>query len=193
MGCDIHLYKEKHVDGKWLAADEWQQDDYGDGESGIEVPWQKRFTDRNYELFGMLSSGVRTEHPFSFEPRGLPINCCKEIADCFKSWGIDGHGLSYLYLHELRDMLAYLDTETIRIEGMKDKEGLERLQASIASGNPDWQLLFPYCLSTNNPNYVDFEIDVPASFYVGRDLKKIIGSFDGIDGDNHRIVFFFDN
>lgn len=40
---------------------------------------------------------------------------------------------------------------------------------------------------------VNFEIDVPASFYIGDSLQKIINQFEGIDGENHRIVFFFDN
>ena len=68
MGCDIHMYKEKRVDGVWVAADEWTPDEYEEGR--MEVQWEKRFTERNYELFGALSKGVRSEHPYSFEPRG---------------------------------------------------------------------------------------------------------------------------
>jgi hypothetical protein len=193
MGCDIHLYKEKLVDGKWVTADEWRSYDYGDDDKGIEVPYEKRFTVRNYQLFGLLSKGVRSEHPFSFEPRGLPFNPCAEIAQESEGWGVDGHGHSYLYLHELKDMAVRLETATIRVSGMKDKASLEALRASIATGAPDWDLLFPYCGSTNNSSYVDFEQDVPASFYIGAGLKEIIEGFNGVDGDNHRIVFFFDN
>lgn len=193
MGCDIHLYKEKQVDGKWVTADEWSSYNHGEEDKGIEVPWQKRFTERNYELFGLLSKGVRTEHEFSFEPRDMPVNACKEVFDESERWGGDGHGHSYLYLHELKDMLAHLNSNTIRISGMKDKEGLAKLRESIASGKPNWDLLFPYCGWANSPNYEAFEIDVPASFYMGGSLQKIIDSFDGVDGDNHRIVFWFDN
>lgn len=193
MGCDIHCYKEKQVNGQWVTADEWQAYDYGEDEKGIEVPWKKRFTDRNYMLFGMLSKGVRSEHPFSFEPRGLPFNPCHEIASEAERWGIDGHGHSYLYLHELKDMLAYLNTVTINITGMKDQVVLAKLQETIDAGSPDWDLIFPYCEWTNQPGYVEFSLDVPASFYLGNGLKKLINSFDGVDGDNHRIVFFFDN
>lgn len=193
MGCDIHCYKEKHVGEKWLTADEWEAYDYGGEEKGVTVPWEKRFTVRNYQLFGLLSKGVRSEHKFSFEPRGLPFNACAEVVAEAKSWGRDGHGHNYLYLHELKDMLAHLEQTTIAITGMKDKAGLKALRDSTASGTPDWSLLFPYCGWTTDPDYEKFQVDVPASFYVCGDLKKIIDSFDGVDGDNHRIVFFFDN
>lgn len=195
MGCDIHLYKEKLVGGKWVTADEWQPFDYGDeeGDKGMEVPWEKRFTERNYQLFGLLSRGVREEHEFSFEPRGLPFNASNEVRAAFESYGCDGHGGSYLYLFELKEMRAYLDQAIVIIDGMKDADELAALKATIAAGEPKWDLLFPYCRSTNSPKYVEFEIDVPASFYMGESLDKVIAGFDGVDGDNHRIVFFFDN
>ncbi len=193
MGCDIHLYKEKQIEGMWVTADEWEAYDYGDDEKGFEVPWKKRFTERNYQLFGLLASGVRCEHPFSFEPRGLPFNLCKEIRAESEKWEGDEHGTSYLYLHELKDMLAFLETQTIRIKGMKHRDGLEKLLASISSGAPQWDLLFPYCQWSSAKEYEDFEIDVPATFYVGHSLQSIIDSFEGINGDNHRVVFFFDN
>lgn len=193
MGCDIHVYKEKHVDGRWVTADEWVAYDYGEGDRGQRVPWEKQFSDRNYQLFGLLSKGVRTTHPFSLEPRGLPFNPCSEVAAVVDGRGEDGHGHSYLYLHELRDLAEFLKTQPIRITGMKDTEGLAALQASIDSGNPDWDLLFPYCGWCSAPGYVEFSLDVPASYYVGAGLDEIISGFDGVDGDNHRIVFFFDN
>jgi hypothetical protein len=194
MGCDIHLYKEKFIDGKWIAADEWVKSEYDDEPNALEVPFEKRFTDRNYELFGVLSKGVRTDHEFAFAPRGIPFNACKEVADEAQGWGCDGHSHSYLYLHELKEMAKFLDTTTTRIGGMKNKEELKALQESIASGLPNWDLLFPYCKwASDSANYERFELDVPASFYMGDAIKRIISSFDGIDGENHRIVFFFDN
>lgn len=193
MGCDIHLYKEKHVNGEWVTADVWESSDYGDDENSIDVPWEKRFTGRNYNLFGLLSKGVRREFPFSFKPRGLPFNACQEIANNAEAWGCDGHSHSYLYLHELKDMREFLKTATLKISGMKDRDELAALRASIASDSPNWDLLYPYCQFTGMSSYEEFEIDVPASYIVGGDLDEIIGSFNGVDGDNHRIVFFFDN
>lgn len=191
MGCDIHLYKEKQVGGVWVAADEWKPDEYEPGR--MEVPWKERFTGRNYQLFGLLSKGVRATHPFSFAERGVPYNACAEYKAEVERYGVDGHSHSYLYLHELKDLMADLEAQKIRIAGMKHKDDLEKLNESIASGSPDWELLFPYCQMTTDKTWVEFSVDVPADFYVGEELKQIIDGFNGIDGDNHRIVFFFDN
>jgi len=193
MGCDIHLYKEKQVNGEWLTADSWGAYDYGDDEKGMEVPWEQRFTDRNYDLFGLLAKDVRRDHPFSFATRGIPFNACAEVAEESVKWDSDGHSHSYLYLHELKDMLTFLGKSTMKISGMKDKSELAALQFSIASGAPNWNLLYPYCQATNAEGYAEFEIDVPAMFSVGESLEKIIADFEGVEGENHRIVFFFDN
>lgn len=193
MGCDIHIYREKRVNGAWVTADRWEEYDYGDGEKGIEVPWQESFTDRNYNLFGLLSAGVRSEYAFSFTARGIPFNACKEVAECSARWGVDGHSHSYLYLHELKDMREYLNSATIIISGMKDAKELALLKESIESGNPDYGLLYPYCKWSSRSDYVEFDIEVPAALIIGGGLDKIISTFDDVDGDNHRIVFFFDN
>jgi len=37
------------------------------------------------------------------------------------------------------------------------------------------------------------DLGVNQKSYVVEDLNKIIKLFDGVEGDNHRIVFFFDN
>lgn len=146
MGCDIHAYREKKVNGKWITADKWTPYDCGDGEVGNEVKYDDRcFTGRNYHLFGLLSKGVRADFDFSFQPRGIPSTASSQYIDEVNSWGIDGHGHSYIYLHELKDMVEFLETKTTEISGMKDREGLDLLKKSINSGNPDWSLLFPYC------------------------------------------------
>lgn len=193
MGCDIHVYKEKFVDGKWLTADVWEEEDYGDGEIHKNVPWGERFTERNYNLFGVLSKGVRRHFDFGFEQRGIPFDACDEVAEQAENWDCDGHSHSYLYLHELKAMRDYLKTRTLPISGMKDKDELVALYASIKSGEPDWNLLYPFCQDTNASNYVDFAIDVPADFIVGNGFDKLIQQFDNVEGENHRIVFFFDN
>lgn len=193
MGCDIHLYKEKKVNGKWVTADEWAPCDDGDDDKGIEVPWENRFTGRNYELFGLLSKGVRREHPFSIEARGLPADASPEVREESEGWGVDGHSHSHLTLQELKDLHETVKAGKILIKGMKSASELAELKESIANGSPDWNKLFPYCGWTNIPGHVEFELDVPADFYVGESLKEIIDSFNGIDGDDHRIVFFFDN
>lgn len=191
MGCDIHLYREKHVEGKWLAADKWSKDEDGDY---LRVDYDDQyFTDRNYELFGLLAKGVRREHEFSFEKRGLPFDACDEIKACAGDWDCDGHSHSFLFLHELKAALTYTKAQTLTVSGMKDSKELEALNESIASGKPNWELLWPYCQWTNTAGHEHFEIDVPASLYFEDALERIIAGFDGVEGDNHRIVFFFDN
>lgn len=191
MGCDIHLYKEKHVDGRWVAADEWSDDEYEPGRK--EVPWKTRFTERNYQLFGLLSAGVRSDHPFALAGRGMPLSPSPEVAEENERWGVDAHSHSYLYLHELKELALFLEAATIKVSGMKDADELAALRDSIASGAPNWDLLFPYCAGTTDTRAVEFEIDVPASYYMGSALQRIIAGFDGIDAANHRIVFWFDN
>lgn len=194
MGCDIHCYKEKFLDGRWVTSDEWEAYDYGDGEKGVTVPWKKRFTGRNYQLFGVLSAGVRgVDLPFSFQPRGLPFDACSEVLSESAKWEVDGHSHSYLFLHELKALRDHLPNVTVCIEGMKNANGLRQLNESIESGNPDWELVFPYCQWTNDTTAVKFKVDVPATFYLGKDLDELIAMFDGVEGENHRIVFFFDN
>lgn len=193
MGCDIHLYREKHVNGRWLTADEWVDDDEYEIPTK-RVPYEKRaYTGRNYNLFGLLSAGCRTEHEFSFAPRGMPLVCSDEVRSANEWWDADGHSHSYLYLHELREMQAHIQTAMIEISGMIDPDRLQKLRDTIAAGEPDWTLLFPYCQGTSDQTWVKFKQDVSAQFYFGDCLKKIIDSFDGIEGDNHRIVFWFDN
>jgi hypothetical protein len=193
MGCDIHAYKEKFVDGKWSTADEWVAYDYGANDKGQEVPYEKRYTGRNYDLFGVLAKGVRREFDFSFEPRGLPLNPSPEVAAESAGWDGDGHNHSYLYLHELRELRDWLKAHTLPVSGLMGADQRERPQASIDSGSPDWNLLYPYCQGTTDRTAVEFKLAVPASFMVGDGLDEIIASFDGIEGENHRLVFWFDN
>lgn len=190
MGCNIHLYREKFVAGKWVTADEWK-DEYGDGQ---DVPFEKRFTTRSYSLFAILAGVRERETPvFKLKPRGMPIAACSEVVAACDNYGNDGHSHSYLYLHELTELANLLASNKQMISGMMHREQLKRLEASIASRSPDWNMLFPYSQSTNAPGHIEFKVAVPADFLVGRHLKEIIDSLTDIGGDQQRIVFWFDN
>jgi hypothetical protein len=190
MGCDIHLYKEKKIGGSWVTADEWQEDKYEEGRK--EVPYEKRFTDRNYNLFGVLA-GVRQEYPFSLTPRGLPFNMSPEVKADAEMWDADGHSHSYLSLAELKDLRDFLQKEKLRIEGMKHKDEVAALHATLATDTPNYDLLYPYCKWGSSPDLIEFAVDIPASYIVGGALDRIIESFDGVEGEDQRIVFWFDN
>src|SRR5689334_7537807 len=98
MGCDIHTYREKFIDGKWVTADPWEADEYEDVDGRKAVPYKKAaFHDRNYNLFGLLA-GVRNELPQSLAPRGMPWDASEEVRKACEDWDSDGHSHSYLYL-----------------------------------------------------------------------------------------------
>lgn len=191
MGCDIHMYRERKVNGKWESCDDFI-DIYEDG--NLDVPYEKRFSDRNYNLFGVLSKGVRQSYDFSFEARGLPIVVCNKVNQAYNDWGSDAHSCSYLFLHELIELEEYIKTVTIEITGQKNKEGIQLLQDSISSEKEtDWDLLYPYCKWSSDANCVDFKVDIPADYVIGGGLSKIIKMFEGSKAENQRIVFWFDN
>jgi hypothetical protein len=194
MGCDIHTYREKYVDGKWLSADPWEASDYGDDEKRNEIPYEKRaYTGRNYNLFGLLAGVRNREDNFSLKQRGLPFDVSPEVQQDAAEWYSDGHSHSYLYLHELRSLRAWVDVRMIPVSGMMRPAQLAALQDSIASGKPNWELLYQYCQWTTDKSQVEFCVDMPMSFMVGQCLDKMIDSFKGIEGENHRLVFWFDN
>lgn len=194
MGCDIHIYKEKLVNGVWVSSDKWTPYDYGDGESGMTVEYDDRvYRGRNYQLFGIISRGVRGfYHEISLEPKGMPLYASSEVKREADDWELDAHSHSYLTLKELNELKKKASESSIEIEGMKDRESLDALQKTIDSGNPNWDLIFPYCGWGNSPNLVPFKINVPASFYIGNCLEKIINGLDA-NAEDQRIVFFFDN
>lgn len=55
MGCDIHLYVERKLEGRWVTCDKWS-DRWGEG---LKVERGDSFyRERNYSLFTILA-GVR--------------------------------------------------------------------------------------------------------------------------------------
>ena len=187
MGCDIHLYKEKKIDGVWVTADEgWEYDEFGI----LDIPWEQNYPGRDYDLYGFLSAGVRADHKYAFSARGIPFNACKNVV-CANS--IDGHSASYLGLSELKDAWEFLSDKTIKVEGMKEKSGLELLVASVQSDeDTNWDLLYPYCKYSNIIDNEEFCFDVPSRYMLGR-LQFLIKLFDDIEAEDHRIVFWFDS
>lgn len=188
MGCDIHLYKEKKIDGEWVTADVWE-DEYGDG---LDVPYKKQFNQRDYALFGFLA-GVRRESNISLKPTGIPDNASANVKACYKRWEGDAHSASSLTLDSLKWHWANLSDKFITVSGMKDSEGLNNLARSImGKGDTDWDLLYPYCQWANQDNYEKFSIEVPCHFELSN-IEELINLFDDIEAEECRIVFWFDN
>lgn len=194
MGCDIHTYREKQVSGQWLTADPWEKYEYSEDDKGQRVPYEKHaYSGRNYNLFGLLAGVRNREGKTQLAPRGIPWDASPEVRQAAADWDSDGHDHTYLYLHELRSLRAWVDTQVLTVSGMKRRDELAKLRESIASGKPNWELLYPYCQGTNDPLQEEFSVDLPMAYMVGKCLDEMIASFDGIEGDNHRLVFWFDN
>lgn len=85
MGCDIHCYAERQVDGKYEIIENL-------------FPFDRR----DYGLFAWLA-GVRNYSaitPIS-EPRGLPEDVSTSVKEDFSRWGGDAHSDSWLSVPEL--------------------------------------------------------------------------------------------
>jgi hypothetical protein len=84
MGCDIHSYAEKQVNGKWESLD------------------FSPFDWRSYGLYGFLA-GVRnySDVPPLAAPRGLPRDVSAHVQEEADGWDSDGHSHSWLSVEEL--------------------------------------------------------------------------------------------
>lgn len=93
MGCDIHLFAEVKIAGKWHVY------------SHPEI-------DRNYELFGFMA-GVR-DHDITpiAAPRGIPEDAAEVTRLAFKS--DDGHTPSWLAGAELEAVCKFYEAQQRR-------------------------------------------------------------------------------
>lgn len=110
MGYSIIMYAEKKVDGRWQPIDEWiDNPDYKEGNKEPKKieKFDKCFyeTARNPYLFRILAGIFKAAYinvePISY-PKGLPLDCCDEIAGMYKA---TGHiNTSYFTLSELLEV-----------------------------------------------------------------------------------------
>lgn len=101
MGCDIHLFREKLVEGHWMPF-------YPDGSD--ECGFHELDIGRNYKLFGLLA-GVRNPCGYSLAPRDAPEDCSSEVWSHIENWSCDGHNHSWLYLHELVGFASFIQNQ----------------------------------------------------------------------------------
>lgn len=126
MGCDIHFYVERRVDGRWVSADTWTPNKFytpgeDDGERPFEIAHENYFyKDRNYALFAVLA-GVRNRTNVTpiAEPRGLPDDVSDEVRAESEAYTGDGHSHSWLTVAELD---AHDWTRKITFQGCVDAE-----------------------------------------------------------------------
>ena len=114
MGCDIHFYVERKIDGVW-------QQQFNTAEENPR--WQKYwFNGRNYILFGLLA-GVRNHDVDPLvEPRGVPNDMSDSLTKEWEGWAGDGHTPTY---YSLAELLAAKDKKIMR-SGYVDVSGYKQ-------------------------------------------------------------------
>ena len=145
MGCDIHEFQEKRINGVWVTADTWEKDKYwdGDGEQRLErIEGTHINVGRNYDLFGLLA-GVRRVVEGSFEPKGIPDDVSLELKANYESWGVDAHTPSWLTLKELKEK----SMELLLVDNWDDRwirGGLTHLINQMISDMPPEDVRFVF-------------------------------------------------
>lgn len=110
MGCDIHLFLERHHPR--MPHDRWQF--VREIENGLGDPGG-----RNYARFARLA-GVRGDGPAA---KGLPGDVSREVSYNYDEWGSDGHGHSWYLLEDA--LPIFVETTYIRPYGQFDHEARE--------------------------------------------------------------------
>lgn len=102
MGCDIHFHVEhRNKYGEWTEVYKPEHRKIGDNFEYTENYYG--YSDRHYDLFGILA-GVRVYgcEPI-VEPRGIPVDVSRGVKADFEDWGSDAHTPSWLTLREVLD------------------------------------------------------------------------------------------
>jgi hypothetical protein len=215
MGCDIHMYLEKKIDGKWASAVPITKDKEG----WFEINREDRiYHDRNYLLFSVLA-GVREPIPGvwqKYKVKGFPKDADPMIKKIYKRWGSDAHTASHLTLKELEEvdwnktgvMLSFDVTE-------RQKEIYDYFKNKASTGKPGDLCLIDYFMyeTIKDPWFSVLETVmepkrelalkeihalVPLSF-VCDEFEKVIWNLkdmaitENLKHDEIRLVFWFDN
>jgi hypothetical protein len=111
MGCDIHFYVEKKVEGKWQPVkgpNRWYKKFDGEGRLSLEG-WA--YSGRNYSLFALLAD-VRSygEENAIDDPRGVPNDMSDTLEEAYQRWDGDGHSHSYFTVSELKEHETELES-----------------------------------------------------------------------------------
>lgn len=97
MGCDIHIYLEKNVEGNWHCIDYFKLSPYTNEYRVVPVVYE-----RDYQLFALLA-GVENRYEVEpiAPPKGLPENISSVVEHEFQIWKGDAHDCSWLSVKEL--------------------------------------------------------------------------------------------
>lgn len=198
MGCDIHM----HVEGKktinkvekWVSGDYFSVNPYFEDEGEEKYKIAPIYDNRDYRMFSILA-GVRnyTDITPISELRGIPDDCCSEIAASSEYWGSDGHSHSFLTLAELEEY-ANKQIKT-KYSGYVHKSEIEKpLRGECPSS---------WCQQTNAEGYSYIEREVadnpldPIIKTLRERARELFWCFTDEQisefSKKIRIVFWFDN
>jgi len=152
MGCDIHVYRERRIDGIWETDTlvEKEDDTYSSYESGVG------YVSRSYVMFGALS-GVRSDSPIKppAEDRGFPEDATDINQACSDQMDADGHSHGWLDMAELSKLIRDHEEAIVLYEDHEFSEyaqvNLRDLQEQAGKGDyfaglapEDCRILFFY-------------------------------------------------
>lgn len=203
MGCDIHIMTEVKVrrkdmpEGVWANADKWSVDPWVFAHKDdmdieeykaeyLEIHYDdKIYRGRDYALFGLLA-GVRDDSvtPIS-PPKGVPIGCSPEYMRSVDNYGSDGHSHSYLTLEELEavNWEERIVKESFILHEAADKIPVRNIIKRENRGGGYAKV----------EHYVPLK-DFFEDFYTRTLFRlEILRDRYGMEKDDIRIVFFFDN
>lgn len=206
MGCDITLFCEGYIQGKWINIDHWYRKD---GWAEIMIADNVGFDymdlingSRDYGLFYLLA-GVRgdekyTSYPPIAAPKGLPKD---RDALLKKEYDYDDlpdhvmfHHPSYITLQELKES-GY--GELMRLQGWVDIEDFEYAEQKLRQGEK-YQLHF---MDVKEDAYRrEGKVYKEWDGYLNLNLTYMIEKMEKLKkerqiekDDEVRIVFWFDN
>jgi hypothetical protein len=124
MGCDIHLYVEKKINGVWEKQTGFVSNWYDPGSDYFAKDEFKNcdspYGGRNYSLFSFLADVRNYDGEIKplAQPRGLPDDVSDVVKAESDDWDCDGHSHSYFTLRELID--ASLRESVVSFSGYVD-------------------------------------------------------------------------
>jgi len=129
MGCDIHLFVEKKVEGEWRPVKGPNPYlGFTKNKTAETVLKDWAYTGRDYDLFATLANVrnyARGIKPIS-NPKGLPENLSEVVRSEADKWECDAHSHSYFTLAELKKAKAKIKSEEFLDVTMKHLENLSQ-------------------------------------------------------------------
>jgi hypothetical protein len=208
MGCDIHFYVEREVNGSWVGAQCPQSTLPSWSSEKRRSSW---YLGRSYILFGVLA-GVRSNWlPTPIKVRGMPDKVSPLIKKEADKWKGDAHSHSYITLEELicfetltAEQSLYLNLEDYRSfkkdrnnfyltkglfepkeENIISVEEMERVSNLIAFSNDD----------KYKQKYVKITDQFPLVAFIKEFWDQCIPEMKKLHKDPSKVrcVFWFDN